>query len=139
VTPLIRAVVLAVLPISFLISLAYLIRAEEAPGDGFTAGIISSLGLTLAYLAFGYREARDRFLWARFEVLLFVGLLVTTIATVLPVLGGEPVLGALGADLTLPLIGEISLSRGLLFDFGIYLVVLGGTMSAIDAMERAIE
>jgi multicomponent K+:H+ antiporter subunit A len=138
-TPLIRVVVLAVLPLSFLISMVYLLGAEDRPGDGFTAGIISSLGLTLGYLAYGYGEARDRFRWLRFETVLFFGLIVTFCAAVLPLLAGEPLLGEQSTGFAIPLVGEIELSRGLLFDIGIYLVVLGGTMSAMDAMERAIE
>jgi multisubunit Na+/H+ antiporter MnhB subunit len=139
VTPLIRMVALAVLPVSLLLSFAYLIGAEHGPGDGFTAGIISSLGLTLEYLAFGYREARKRFEWVRFETVLFLGLGVTLAASLLPLLFGEPLLAELHAAFRVPGIGEVSLSRGLLFDFGIYLVVLGGTMTAIDALEGAIE
>jgi len=138
-TPLIRAVALAVLPISFLISFAYLLGAEDAPGDGFTAGIISSLGLTLAYLSFGFREARDRFEWVAFESVLLVGLAVTLAAAVLPLLTGGPLLAEQHLAFRLPVLGEVTLSRGLLFDLGIYLVVLGGTMTVIDALEGAVE
>jgi multisubunit Na+/H+ antiporter MnhB subunit len=137
-TPLTRMVTLAVLPISFLISFSYLLGAEERPGDGFTAGIISSLGLTLEYLAFGYREARRRFQWVRFETVCVLGLAVTLAAALLPLLAGDPFLAPQHTRFHLPGIGEIGVSRGLMFDFGIYLVVVGGTMTAVDGLEQAI-
>jgi multisubunit Na+/H+ antiporter MnhB subunit len=139
VTPLIRVVALAVLPVSLLISFAHLLGAERGPGDGFTAGIITSLGLTLEYLAFGYREARSRFAWVHFEVVLFGGLLLSLAASLLPLLAGAPLLAPQQADLEVPGLGSVKLSRGLMFDFGIYLTVVGGSMTAIDSLERAIE
>jgi multicomponent K+:H+ antiporter subunit A len=138
-TPLLRLVPLAVLPISFLLSFSHLLGAERAPGDGFTAGIISSLGLTLSYLSFGFREAHRRFARVPFERLLWVGLAVAFLASVLPLLYGEPLLGGGELRLEIPLVGELSPSRGLLFDLGIYLSVVGGTMTALDALERAIQ
>jgi multicomponent K+:H+ antiporter subunit A len=137
-TPLIRIVSLAVLPIAILISLAHVLRAESGPGDGFTAGIISSLGLTVEYLAFGYETARRRFEWVRFDYVLFSGLLLALTAAVLPIFTGAPALGPLAATLPLPGIGEVRLSQALLLDFGIYFAVMGGAMAAIDSLEGAI-
>jgi multisubunit Na+/H+ antiporter MnhB subunit len=138
VTPLIRLVSRTVLPIAFLISLTHLLRAEHGPGDGFTAGIIASLALTLEYLTFGYREARRRVEWIRFDAVLFLGLLLALVAALVPLLAGRPVLADVGLELPIPLIGEVRLGRSLLFDIGIYLAVIGGVMSAIDALEEVI-
>jgi multicomponent K+:H+ antiporter subunit A len=137
-TPLIRIVSLAVLPIAILISLAHVLRAESGPGDGFTAGIISSLGLTVEYLAFGYEDARRRIEWIRFDHVLFGGLLLATVAAVIPLLVGAPALGLVAATIPLPWVGDVRLTQALLLDFGIYFAVVGGAMSAIDSLEGAI-
>jgi multicomponent K+:H+ antiporter subunit A len=135
-TPLIRIVSLAVLPIALLISLAHLLGAESGPGDGFTAGIISALGLTVEYLAFGYEEARRRLRRLEFHKLLFAGVFLALVATVLPLFAGEPVLGTVALRVAVPGLGELGLSRALLLDVGIYLAVVGGAMTAIDSLEE---
>lgn len=138
-TPLIRLVSRATLPIAVLISITHLVGAEDGPGDGFTAGIISSLGLTLEYLTFGYREAHRRFARIPFTRVLVFGVVVATVAAALPILTGGPLLAMRELELHVPLIGDIALTRSMLFDVGIYFVVLGGAMTAIDSLERAAE
>lgn len=131
-TPLIRLVSKATLPASLLVSMTYLTGAEQGPGDGFTAGIITSLGLTLEYLALGYRAAHRQFVIVTYPKLLILGLAVALLATVLPIFAGEPLLGRLEVSYPVSVIGEVRLSRSMLFDVGIYLAVVGGAMTAID-------
>jgi multicomponent K+:H+ antiporter subunit A len=138
VTPLIRVVSLAVLPIALMISFSYLVTAEERPGDGFTAGIITALALALEYLSFGYAQTRRRIRRIRFDYVLFGGLGVALAATVLPLLSGDPLLGMQRLVVAIPVLGELKLSRSMVFDVGIYLVVVGGCMTVIDGLEEAI-
>jgi multisubunit Na+/H+ antiporter MnhB subunit len=135
-TPLTRMVSRATLMFALLISMTHLAGAEEGPGDGFTAGIISSLGLTLVYLTHGYEEAHRRLRWAHYEYVLALGLAVVVGAAMVPVLMGGPVLAMGSVELDLGALGTVRLSRALLFDVGIYCVVFGGTMAAIDSLER---
>lgn len=137
VNPLTRLSAQATLPLALLISMTHLVEADQGPGDGFTAGIISSLGITLQYVAFGYEAASRRFWWVGFERLLALGLAIALSASVLPILTGGALLGPREAELDLPLVGVVRLTRAMLFDLGIYLVVLGGTMTAIESLERA--
>jgi multicomponent K+:H+ antiporter subunit A len=137
VTPLIRLVSTAILPIALLISMAHLIGAEEGPGDGFTAGIISSLGLTLEYLVFGYSEVHRRFRWLYFEYVLAGGLTIALVSAIVPILFGASLLSMQGLVAELPVLGDIKLTRAMLFDVGIYLVVFGGAMTAIDRLNLA--
>lgn len=138
-TPLIRLTTAAVPPFALLISMTHLIAADQGPGDGFTAGIISSLGLTLLYASFGYREARRRLRRIHFGYALILGMAVAVVASILPLLVGEPLLALLEVSIDAPLVGAIRLTRAMLFDWGIYLVVLGGAMMAIDSLWRAAE
>ena len=138
-TPLIRLVTLATLPTAVLISMTHLVGADQGPGDGFTGGIISSLGFTLQYVSFGYRESHRMFRQLRFERVLIFGLALALLAAVLPVFAGAPFLAIQEVSISVPLVGVIRLTRAMLFDFGIYFVVLGGAMTAIDSLGRGIE
>lgn len=138
-TPLIRLTATVVPPIALLISMTHLVGSDQGPGDGFTAGIISALGLTLLYASFGYRGARRRLRRLRYELLLVLGLALALLASALPVLGGEPLLALQEVSFNLPLVGAVRLTRAMLFDVGIYFVVMGGAMTAIDSLWRAIE
>lgn len=138
-TPLMRLVTMATLPVAVLVSMTHLVGADQGPGDGFTAGIISSLGITLQYVSFGYREAQRMFRRVHFPFLLALGLTIAVLASMLPVFTGEPLLAIQEASLDVPLVGTVRLTRAMLFDLGIYLVVLGGAMTAVDNLGRAIE
>lgn len=137
-TPLIRLMTMAVLPITLLISMSHIVGAHGNPGDGFTAGIISSLGLTLQYVVFGYGEAHARFRRIPYLTVLIAGLGIALLAAGLPLLAGQPVLADLEAQFYVPLIGTIRLARAMLFDIGIYFVVFGGAMTSIDNLGRML-
>ncbi|MBI4497361.1 MAG: hypothetical protein HY689_05630 [Chloroflexi bacterium] len=137
-TPLIRLVTRATLLIALLTSMTYLVGGDQGPGDGFSAGVVSALGLTLQYIAFGYHEARRTLRRFRFERMPPVGLAIALLAALLPVVTGEPLLAILEVHMTVPLVGVVRLTRALLFDVGIYLVVGGGAMTVIESLGRAI-
>jgi len=137
-TPLIRLMTMAILPIALLISMTHIVGGDERPGDGFTAGVISALGLTLQYVVFGYAEAHARFRRIPFATVLFIGLSIALVASAGPLLVGQPVLADLEVRLDLPLIGTIRLARAMLFDIGIYFVVFGGAMTSIDSLGRVL-
>lgn len=136
-TPLVRLVATATLAIALLISATHLLGAEDGPGDGFTAGIIASLGLTLEYLAFGYAEAHRRLRRVHFIRVLAFGLAISAIAALLPMAGGGHFLGAAAYGTDLPMLGEVHLSLSMLFDLGICGVVVGGSMAAVDSLRGA--
>jgi multisubunit Na+/H+ antiporter MnhB subunit len=138
-TPLIRLVGGAIPPVAALISVTHLVGVEHGPGDGFTAGIISALGITLAYELLGYHEARDRLRGLRFESVLGAGLAIVLLSAMMPLVAGQPFLAESRAGIHVPLLGDVSLSSSLLFDIGIYLGVLGGAMVAIENLRKEDE
>lgn len=138
-TPLVRLVTRLTLPIALLISLTHLVGADSGPGDGFTGGIISALGVTLQYVVFGYQEASARLRRIPFTFLVAAGLILAFVAGLLPLFFGEPFMGLVEAQFHLPALGELHLDRAQLFDLGIYFVVLGSSVTVIDSLGRAIE
>jgi multisubunit Na+/H+ antiporter MnhB subunit len=137
VTTLVQVAAVIVVPIALLIAFSQILGAPHRPGDGFTAGIISSLGLTLHYVVFGRRRARAMLRVHGFDRVLMAGLIVAYGAAVLPMVVDRPLLGSVAIGVEISPIGTISLSRGLIFDLGIYLVVLGGAMAIADSIGRA--
>jgi multisubunit Na+/H+ antiporter MnhB subunit len=130
-TPLVRFVSMLVFPAAFLIAVAHLLRAESGPGDGFTAGIICALALTLQYETRSTGDLPRWLVMLRFERLLFWGLGIAALAALLPLFFGENLLARVALEVELPLIGELKLARATLFDLGIALTVFGGAMTAI--------
>lgn len=119
---------------------AILVKGYAEPGDGFSAGVIASLGVLMQYLAFG-RENVDRWLPIRgIGYVAFVGLLVTLGVAARPLFVGEPALTHWpppGAGVVY--LGTLELITAVLFDVGIFLLVVGYGTGTLNLIARLIE
>jgi len=132
-TPLTRVVAQFVLPFAFLVALTHLLYGGDGPGDGFTAGIISGLGITLYYIVFGYHEARRRLHWLHERRLIGAGLVLVIVNGVLPMLSGQSFLAHLNFDqITLP--ANLHLSSTLIYETGIFITILGSVSTIMEAI-----
>jgi multicomponent Na+:H+ antiporter subunit A len=115
-----------------LMSLWLLFAGHNQPGGGFVGGLLAGSAIALRYSAGGIDEVRGR---SRFRpwTVLGAGLLVATIAAVIPLLAGSAVLDAGFTALDLPLIGTVNFSSALAFDVGVYLTVVGMVLMAFEA------
>ena len=107
-----------------LLSLFFLLAGHNAPGGGFIGGLVAGCAFILRDLADGFRStARDHF--AEPETLIGTGLLLA-VATGLGalVVGGE-LLESAKATVAIPGLGDAKATSALLFDIGVYVVVLG--------------
>jgi multisubunit Na+/H+ antiporter MnhB subunit len=111
-------------PTLILFSLYLLVVGHDLPGGGFAGGLVGSGALLLIYLAFGDRGVR-RALPGEPEVIVGVGLTVAFLAGAVGLLTGGEFLAAQSLSMELPIVGDVKLSSVLLFDVGVYLVVLG--------------
>lgn len=110
----------------------FFLRGHNAPGGGFIAGLIVAVAALLG------RMARDmRLLRIRTEMLLPVGLLVALATGVMPMLWGQPFLRSEHGYLTWPLIGQFEWSTAVVFDAGVFLVVVGTTITIIDLLAES--
>lgn len=115
-----------------------LLRGHNLPGGGFIGGLGSALSLIMLSLAYGVREAQkvlrvDPVRLAAFGLLLAIG------TAMLPLLIGEPFLRHFHWKFTnLPLLGTLELGTPLVFDIGIFLVVVGVTAKMIFVLFRSI-
>ena len=121
-------------PAMIMLSVYFFFAGHNAPGGGFAGGLVASLAFSLRYLA-GGREELEEALPIDAGRILGTGLFVSATAVLWPmVLLGEPPLTSHIWDLTLPLIGEIHIASALIFDFGVYLIVIGLTMHILNSL-----
>jgi NADH:ubiquinone oxidoreductase subunit 5 (subunit L)/multisubunit Na+/H+ antiporter MnhA subunit len=132
-TPLTRTIAQMVLPFAFLVALSQLLYGGDAPGDGFTAGVISGLGVALWYVVFGYDESRKRLQWLNSRMLIGCGLMLVLLNALFPLLIGQPFLAHLSFDeIVLP--ANLHLSSTLAYETGIFLTVLGCVSMVMEAI-----
>lgn len=123
------------LPLLLLFSVFILLRGHYLPGGGFVGGIIASIAFVLHAFAFGLRNTR-KLLRVNPMRLLPAGLALAVFASVLPVFKGLPIMTGLWMEDPLPVIGLVG--SALLFDLGVYIVVLGVSLTIIFTISESV-
>ena len=121
-----------------LFSVYMLLRGHNDPGGGFIGGLIAAIGFALYAMAHGPAAAR-RALRLDPRVIAVAGVGLALTAGLLPALAGGDFftglwwfVGASKEDKGLPL------STVLLFDIGVYLVVVGAVLTLVLALEEEV-
>ena len=112
---------------------AYLfVRGHDLPGGGFAAGVAMAVAFILQYLAAGTRWVEDRL-----RVLpvnwIGLGLLLAAFVGMGSWLFGYPFLTSHSQYVDLPLIGPVPAATAILFDLGVFSLVLGATVLMLIA------
>lgn len=118
------------LPLLLLFSIFLFLRGHNEPGGGFVGGLVAAAAYSLYAIAFGTKEA-FRLLGTHSRNLISIGLLIAFGSVVAPLFTGQPLMKALWFG-ELPVLGK--LGTPLLFDFGVYLVVLGVSLTIIFSL-----
>ena len=115
------------LPMAALVSIYFLLRGHNAPGGGFVGGLVMATAIIVQYMVSGtiWVEAR---LKIHPQVWIALGLLGAALTGLGAWLASRPFLAAVAADVHVPLIGAVHLSSVLVFDLGVYMLVVGATM-----------
>jgi multicomponent Na+:H+ antiporter subunit B len=118
-------------PLLLFFSAYLLVAGHNEPGGGFVGGLVAAAALMLHAIAFGVPSAR-RAVRADPRTLAGVGLVVALAAVWLGPLVGRPPMTGLWTEAP----GRTALELGtpVLFDAGVYLVVLGTALSAIFSL-----
>lgn len=109
-------------------SIFLLLRGHNLPGGGFSGGLVAACAFVLHALAFGFPAARQ-LLWIDPRTLIGLGLTVALVSGLAAFLPGLSFLTGLWAATPLPVLGKVG--TPLLFDTGVYLVVLGVACLAV--------
>lgn len=107
--------------IMLLLSILLVLRGHNYPGGGFIGALVGTSAIALYTLAFGLKATGfDR--WS--PKIIALGLLCLLISIAWPISQGQAALTGLWT--TLSILGErIKLGTPLIFDFGIYFLIVG--------------
>jgi multicomponent Na+:H+ antiporter subunit B len=116
------------LPLLLMFSIFLLLRGHNEPGGGFVGGLVAGAALALYALALGLRTARQ-VLGVDPRTLIYVGLLAAAVSGLPAMFTGLAFMTGLWSAGALPVIGKVG--TPLLFDVGVFLVVIGITLTII--------
>ncbi|MGB6779343.1 Na(+)/H(+) antiporter subunit B [Planococcus maitriensis] len=103
------------------------------PGGGFVGGLLTASAIVLLMLAFDIPTIK-KILPINYVVLTAVGLLIAIATASASIIFDVPFFTHAYDYFDLPLFGKTSLHSALLFDIGVYLVVVGVTMTIIQTI-----
>lgn len=106
-------------------------NGHHNPGGGFIGGLMTSAAITLLLLAFDF-ETVKRILPIDFKILTASGMLIATLTGMGGLVFGVPFLSHTFGYVHLPFFGEVELATALLFDLGVYFVVVGSALTIIE-------
>lgn len=129
-SPLLATGTRTMVPTLVLFSVFLLVTGHDVPGGGFAGGLIASAALLLVFLAFGARGLK-RALPLDPEALTGVGLAAAILAGIVGLVFNDTFLTYTYASAELPLIGDVKISTLLLFDVGVYILVIGLVATAV--------
>jgi multicomponent K+:H+ antiporter subunit A len=120
-------------PVIITFAVYLFVRGHDMPGGGFSAGLTLSIAFLLQYLAGGTRWAEDRI---RILPLRWMGagILIAALTGIGAWLLGHPFLTSHFRYLDIPLVGKVPAASALLFDLGVFLLVVGATVLILIAL-----
>ena len=127
--PVLRTVSRAAFALIMLFALLLLWRGHNAPGGGFIAGLMTACALLLHRIATGESALK----LAPLKLLPW-GLAVAFLTGLVPYLLGKAFLKSDYGYLTTALTGEFEWATALIFDLGVYAVVVGATLAIAQAL-----
>ncbi len=120
-------------PVIGMVALFLLLRGHDLPGGGFVAGLTMSIAIILQYMIGGARWIESRL---RVHPLAWMGLglLLATGTGVGSVVFGHPFLTSYFAYAELPVLGTVPMASALIFDLGVFALVVGATVLMLSAL-----
>ena len=121
------------LPLALAVAAYIFLRGHNMPGGGFIAGLLAAIALLLQYLSAGidYTTTRIRTDMVR---VLGAGLLIATATGLASWLFGYPFLTSTFTYVHPPVIDKFELASAMLFDLGIFLVVVATIIVALTEL-----
>ncbi len=111
-----------------LVAAAYLFFAgHNRPGGGFAAGLVVGAVVALRNIT-GLQRPADPL------VLLTAGGLLAGAVALAPLLGGGVLLDQIVVETTLPVLGKVKSGTALVFDAGVFLIVVGLVVAVLDGL-----
>jgi multicomponent K+:H+ antiporter subunit A len=120
-------------PVIIVLAVHLFLRGHDQPGGGFAAGIVMSIGFILQYMAGGTRWVEDRL---RILPVRWIGsgLLLALLVGVAAQVVGYPFMTTAFQYVEIPYIGRVPLASALIFDLGVFSLVVGATVLILIAL-----
>lgn len=123
------------LPLLLLFSVFILLRGHYLSGGGFVGGLVASIAFVLHAFAYGI-EAGKKIFKRSPGVLIVIGLLICISMGILPMFFGKPFMTGLWLENPVPVIGAVG--TALFFDTGVFLLVIGATLTILFTISETV-
>ncbi len=123
-----------IFPVMLMVAIFLLLRGHDLPGGGFSAGMVVAIAVILQYMIGGTEWTEDRLAWLRPRVWIGAGLLLAAGTGLAAWAFGRPFLTSYFGYLELPVIGTVPTASALLFDLGVFALVVGATLLMLVAL-----
>lgn len=123
-----------IMPLLFVLSIFTLFRGHNDPGGGFIGGLAAASAFAMYTIAYDSQATREILRIDPIQ-LIGIGLLIAIGAGMVGLLFGDPFMKGVWTNLSFPVMGK--LGTPLLFDIGVYLVVIGMSMLMIFTLSEA--
>ena len=140
-SPIIDVVAPRLLAPAVMLAAALIVKGYTDVGEGFSAGVIVALAVSLRYVALGYRRAERTFRLGRHaHVIAAVGLLIALAAAFAGAAVGEPLFThpPLAGEHVIR-IGTLELTTAVGFDVGLFLLVSGSLVVLIRELTGLVD
>lgn len=125
-------------PIMLLYAIFLLISGHDQPGGGFTGGLTAAAAFVLHVIAFDLPSAR-RMLVVAPQSLIGSGLLVAVASGLPSLAAGRSFMAGWWTTISIPGLGQTKIGTPLLFDAGVFLVVVGMVASIVATLTEMRE
>ncbi|MGD9710545.1 MAG: MnhB domain-containing protein [Thermomicrobiales bacterium] len=128
---------LLLLPL-WMVAFAILIKGYVGTGDGFSAGVIASLAVLMQYVVFGVHRTETLWIVKFSRQIAAAGLLIAAAVAFVPVMLGDPIMTHYprpGQEVMH--LGSLEILTAVAFDVGVFLLVLGFCIAAIDLIAHS--
>jgi multicomponent K+:H+ antiporter subunit A len=123
------------LPLALAVAVYIFLRGHNLPGGGFVAGLVTGVALILQSLAGGFTFAEDR-LPRHYPPFLGLGLAFAAGVGIISWFFARPFLTSTHGHFEIPLLGDIELASVIIFDLGVYLVVVATVLLILTELGR---
>lgn len=123
---------------AILVSIYLLLAGHNDPGGGFAGGLLAGLALVARYLAGGRYELGEALPVDAGKVL-GVGLILAVGTALVPLVFGQEALESTYWAAELPVLGYVSFTTSMIFDVGVYLVVIGLVLDVLRSLGGEVD
>jgi len=128
-------IVRLLLPLAAMVSVYLFLRGHNLPGGGFIAALVLAIALVMQFVANGQGFVSER-MNTDYPPWIGAGLLLAGATGLGSWFFGAPFLTSSYDYPLWPLVGAVPLASAALFDLGVFLTVVGATMTALAALGR---